>query len=124
MGKTVLLQQLMDALTEPYLLLDGESIPTAELLGRRTPVNFRALLGSRRVLLIDEARKIPDSGSILKLMIDEIEGLRIVATASSAFVIYNLAGDPLTGRKSTLRLFAVSEQEFSSLESLLDAGDN
>jgi predicted AAA+ superfamily ATPase len=81
-------------------------------------------LGGRRVLLINEAQKIPDIGSILKLMIDDIEELRIVATASSAFDIHNVAGDPLMGRKSTLRLFAVSEQEFSSLESLLDARDN
>ncbi|PPK84686.1 hypothetical protein CLV84_3848 [Neolewinella xylanilytica] len=122
-GKTVLLRQLIDELREPHLLLNGESMSTTEVLARRTPANYRSLLGDRRLLIIDEAQKVPEIGLILKLMIDEIEGLRIVATGSSAFDIENLTGEPLTGRKYTLRLFALSEKELTQVETRLDARD-
>jgi predicted AAA+ superfamily ATPase len=68
-------------------------------------------------------RKVPEIGLILKLMIDEIEGLRIVATASSAFDLENLTGEPLTGRKYTLRLFALCEKELTQVKTLPDARD-
>ncbi|MCB9351408.1 MAG: hypothetical protein H6573_28505 [Lewinellaceae bacterium] len=44
-------------------------------------------------------QKIPEVGRILKLMVDEIEGIRILATGSSAFDISKYTGEPLTGRK-------------------------
>jgi predicted AAA+ superfamily ATPase len=56
-GKTVLLRQLIDELREPYLLLNGEAMRTTEVLARRTPANYRSLLGDRRILLIDEAQE-------------------------------------------------------------------
>ena len=74
------------------------------------------LLGSKRILIIDEAQKIPEVGSILKLMVDEIEGIRILVTGSSAFDINQYTGEPLTGRKKTFNLFALCEEEFNQVE--------
>ena len=98
-GKTVLIRQLIDQLSEPYLLLNGEDADVRQRLERRSTQNYRNLLGTRRVLIIDEAPKIPEVGSLLKLMVDEIDGLKVLVTGSSAFDINQYTGEPLTGRR-------------------------
>jgi predicted AAA+ superfamily ATPase len=118
-GKTVLINQLIQELSEPYVLLNGEDISTKELLKRRTAANYLNLLNGKLLLIIDEAQKIPEIGFVLKLMIDEIKGLKILITGSSAFDIENLAGEPLTGRKYSFKLFTLSEKEFDQIDSLL-----
>ncbi|MCB9275257.1 MAG: ATP-binding protein [Lewinellaceae bacterium] len=98
-GKTVLIRQVLSEITEPVLLLNGEDLNTRELFKRRSLPNFVQLLDGKKMLIIDEAQKIPDIGYALKLMIDEIEGLRILITGSSAFDVENYAGEPLAGRQ-------------------------
>ena len=75
-------------------------------------------------MLIDEAQKIPEIGLKLKLMVDHIEGIRILVTGSSAFDIHNLTGEPLTGRKHSFYLFPLSEAELNQVESILDKSAN
>lgn len=75
-GKTALLQKLAASLPAPYLWMNGEDFATAELLARRTEANYRQLLGEKRILLIDEAQKIPEIGWILKLMVDTLPGIQ------------------------------------------------
>lgn len=123
-GKTILIEQILEKVKEPYLLLDGEDFSVTELLARRTATNYRNILGGKRLLLIDEAQKIPDIGNILKLMVDQIKGVKILVTGSSAFDINNYTGEPLTGRKTTYNLFALSEQELNQIETIFDKKDN
>ena len=124
MGKTVLIKQLLSEITEPYLLLNGEDVTTRELFERKSVANFMKLLDTKKLLVIDEAQKIPDIGQALKLMIDEIQGLRILVTGSSAFDVENYTGEPLTGRKSTLKLYTLAEQEYEPVETILQRKDN
>ena len=49
-GKTVLLQQIIDQIEEPYLLLNGEDIAVAEALSRKSIAHYRNLLGDHRLL--------------------------------------------------------------------------
>ncbi len=123
-GKTVLIKQLIERLTEPHLLLNGEDFNTLELLARRSVQHYKNLLGKAKVLIIDEAQKIPDIGSILKLMVDEIEGIKILVTGSSAFDMNSVLGEPLTGRKRTFYLFPISEKELDAYEPLIVKTDN
>lgn len=123
-GKTVLIRQLIEKLAEPYLLLNGEDFAVIEILSRRSVQHYKNVLGDKRVLIIDEAQKIPEIGKILKLMIDEIEGLKILVTGSSAFDIDKYAGEPLTGRKKTFYLFPLSEQEYDQIETKIEKRDN
>ncbi|PHI19058.1 ATPase [Lewinellaceae bacterium SD302] len=122
-GKTVMLKQLIQQLDEPYLLLNGEAADVQELLARRTVENYRNLLGKKRILIIDEAQKIDEIGWVLKLMIDEIPGLKIIATGSSAFDVENKTGEPLTGRKYTFNIHPLSERELTQTEDLFTAGE-
>lgn len=115
-GKTVLIQQIIAQLNAPYLLLNGEDADVRKRLEYRSKQHYLHLLGDKRILLIDEAQKIPEVGGILKLMVDEIPQIKILVTGSSAFDINQYTGEPLTGRKKTFHLFALSEGELDQVE--------
>jgi len=115
-GKTVLVKEIIGKLEEPVFSLNGEDINVHDKLSIRTVENYRQLLGSYKVLYIDEAQKIPEIGLKLKLMVDEIEGLKIIISGSSSIDILKDAGEPLTGRKHTFTLFALSENEYHQVE--------
>ena len=123
-GKTILIEQIIGKVDEPYLLLNGEDFSAVELLERRSIQNYRNILGEKKLLLIDEAQKIPGIGNMLKLMVDHIKGLKILVTGSSAFDISNYTGEPLTGRKTTYNLFTLSEQELDQVETEFQKQDN
>lgn len=122
-GKTVLVKKILEEITEPVLRLNGEDIHVHEKLAIRTVENYRQLLGSYKFLYIDEAQKIPDIGTKLKLMIDEIEGLKIIISGSSSFDINREAGEPLTGRKYTFNLYTLSEREYNQIEDNISKKD-
>jgi hypothetical protein len=122
-GKTMLIKQILNGINEPVLSLNGEDINVHDQLSKMSIENYRQILGTYRLLFIDEAQKIPDIGSKLKLMIDEIQGLKIIISGSSAFDISKEAGEPLTGRKYTFNLFTLSESEFDQVEDMSSKPD-
>lgn len=123
-GKTILLKKISEQLKSDFLFVNGEDFAVQEALKRRTIQNYRNFLGNRKILIIDEAQKIEDIGSILKLMIDSIEDLKIIISGSSSFDISNLTGEPLTGRKINFTLFPISESEIIESETELQRKDN
>ncbi len=122
-GKTILVKEILKQLNEPYLELNGEDINVHDRLSRRTIENYKQLIGSYRLLYIDEAQKIPEIGQILKLMVDEIAGIKIIISGSSSFDINREAGEPLTGRKYTFNLFTFSEKEYNQIEASISKTD-
>ena len=56
-------------------------------------------------------------------MIDEIEDLKIIISGSSSFDINKNAGEPLTGRKYTFNLYALSEEEYNQTENNISKVD-
>jgi predicted AAA+ superfamily ATPase len=122
-GKTVLVKKLLEEINEPILSLNGEDINVHDKLAIRSVENYKQLLGSYKFLHIDEAQKIPEIGLKLKLMIDEIEDLKIIISGSSSFDIHKDAGEPLTGRKYSFNLFALSENEYNQIENNIEKID-
>lgn len=123
-GKTVLIKEYLKSVREKYILWNGEDLAVHELLRRRTIQNYKNLLGSSELLVIDEAQKIPDIGKILKLIVDSFEKLKIIVTGSSTFDIANLTGEPLTGRKYEIMMYPVSESEYIKIEKPEEIKDN
>lgn len=119
-GKTELLKNQLDKIDERSMLLNGEDTNVNTVLSNRTIENYKRLLGDVKLLVIDEAQTVPEIGKILKLMIDNIEGLRIIATGSSVFDLENELGEPLTGRDITVKLFPLSQMELSKKENLIE----
>ncbi|MDP4699738.1 MAG: ATP-binding protein [Saprospiraceae bacterium] len=122
-GKTMLVKEILANLNEPILRLNGDDIHVHDKLSIRSIENYKQILGTCKLLYIDEAQKIPEIGLKLKLMIDEIEGLRIIISGSSSFDIHKNAGEPLTGRKYTFTLYTLSENEYTQIENNINKMD-
>ena len=120
-GKTSLIKEYLKELDpKEYLLLNGEDQLALDLLAERSIINYKRLIGNQKILVIDEAQKIPEIGLKLKLMVDEIEGLSIIVTGSSVFDLRNKLGEPLVGRENTLRLYPLAQVELAQNENFLD----
>ncbi len=122
-GKTMLVKEILANVNEPILMLNGDDINVHDKLSKRSIENYIQILGTYKLLYIDEAQKIPEIGLKLKLMIDEIEGLRIIISGSSSFDIHKNAGEPLTGRKYTFTLYTLSENEYTQVENNINKMD-
>lgn len=122
-GKTFLIKKILQVCNFEYLFLNGEDLNTHLLLSKRSVENYRQVLGSRKLLVIDEAQKVPEIGEILKLMVDEIEGLHIIVSGSSALDLFNQTGEPLTGRKYSYTLFPFCEAEYDNAENKVSKPD-
>ena len=118
-GKTKLIQRIIDLVLEPYLFLNGDDQDTHALLANQSKANYERLLGDIRLLVIDEAQEIPSIGNKLKLMVDTIDGIKIIVTGSSALDLNDNVGEPLVGRKMTFHLYPLSQAELSTNENYL-----
>ncbi len=116
-GKTRLIKDFLQTQEEgSYLQLNGEDINDVLLLQERSVRNYKRLLAKVKLLVIDEAQHIPDIGLILKLIVDSIEGIKVLVTGSSVFNLSNNLGEPLVGRKTTLFLFPLAQKELAQFE--------
>jgi predicted AAA+ superfamily ATPase len=115
-GKTSFIQQWLKNINESVLVLNGEDLGTAASLSERTVENYKRIVGKHNIVVIDEAQKIPDIGQILKLMIDELPNIKIVATGSSVFDLSNRLGEPLTGRSITFYMYPLAQMELAKEE--------
>jgi predicted AAA+ superfamily ATPase len=116
-GKTELIKKYLSELDEnDYQLFNGEDQQTWQLMANQSATNYKRLLGKTKLLVIDEAQKIPAIGAKLKLMVDTIEDLKIIATGSSVFDLSNKLGEPLVGRANTLKLYPLAQLELGQLE--------
>lgn len=118
-GKTELLKNQLEKIGEKNIYLNGEDANVISILSNKSVRNYERLIGDKKLLVIDEAQNIPDIGSILKLMVDEIKNLKIIATGSSVFDLESKLGEPLTGRGINVKLFPLSQIEFEKEENLL-----
>lgn len=115
-GKTTLVKRFLQDIDEPYLLVSGEDITVQGYLASQSIEKLSAFVGANRLLVVDEAQKVPNIGANLKLIIDHIPGIRIIATGSSSFDLARAVGEPLTGRKTTLRLYPLAQLEIGQIE--------
>ena len=119
-GKTLLLKKVIEKMPhEQILKLNGEDATTVEILKTRSVENYQRLLKNYSLLIIDEAQHVPEIGMVLKFIVDEISGIKILVTGSSMFDLNNKMGEPLTGRKITLQMFPFSQMEYATKESLV-----
>lgn len=123
-GKTMLIKEILKNFVGRTLLLNGEDANTLALLAERSISNYRNLLNNIDLLVIDEAQNIPEIGNILKLIVDEVTGIKVIASGSSSFDLLNRTGEPLTGRSFSFRLLPISQSELSVSENILVTRQN
>lgn len=123
-GKTTLLKMFLENNKEPYLLLNGDELDTREKINVQSIEKLKNIVGEKKLLIIDEAQKIENIGLNLKIMVDNIDNLKIIATGSSAFDLANQIGEPLVGRKFTLLMYPLAQMEIGLAENLIQTGAN
>lgn len=119
-GKTTLVKEIVAEIGGEYLFVSGEDIGANKWLSSQSIATLKKNIGTRKFLIIDEAQKIDQIGLNLKLIVDHIEDILIIATGSSSFELANQIGEPLVGRKWTYNLYPISQLELSPTENLLD----
>lgn len=118
-GKTTLLKQI--AKNEDNILwINADNIEDRELLAHSSSTRLKAIIGNNKIVIIDEAQRISDIGIKLKLIIDEIKNVQLIATGSSSFELSNQINEPLTGRKYEYKMYPLSFNELVQNSNLLD----
>ena len=114
-GKTTLVEDFLAKIKLKYKLDSGDSLKTQNTLGSADFDAIKEYAHGYELIAIDEAQKIAGVGQGLKIMVDQIPGIKIIATGSSSFELAGQVGEPLTGRKTTITLYPVSQLELEKL---------
>src|SRR5690606_3742855 len=96
-GKSTLVETILQ--DNDHLYLNGDDADTREILTNTTATKLKAEVGSKKIVFIDEAQRIPNIGLTLKLFTDQLKDVQVIATGSSAFELSSQVNEPLTGRK-------------------------
>lgn len=118
-GKTTLLHKFLEEQKESQekiLFVNGDDIIVRQFLESQSINKLKEFVGNNTLLIIDEAQYISQVGLNLKLIIDHIRDIKVIATGSSSFELAKDIGEPLTGRKYTLKLFPLAQMEIAQIE--------
>lgn len=113
-GKTTFVQNLVADKLKTTLFLNGDETDVRELLFKPNVSKLIKIIGKKTILVIDEAQRIMDIGLVIKMIVDQIHTVQVIATGSSAFELANKTNEPLTGRKYEVYLYPFSFQEMAN----------
>lgn len=110
-GKTTLLNNFLEKTDLKYKLDSGDNIKIQQIFSSS---DFDKILGYAEgydLIALDEAQQIKNVGQGLKILVDQIPNLFVIATGSSSFDLSQKIGEPLTGRKRTIVLYPLTQME-------------
>ena len=120
-GKTTLCRAILRDHPENAIYLNCDEPDIRSALTERTSTELRALIGSKTLVVIDEAQRVRNIGLTLKLLVDNFPGIQVIATGSSSFALSNEIVEPLTGRKVEFHLFPLSAAELLTQETAVES---
>ncbi|NUN09663.1 MAG: ATP-binding protein [Ignavibacteriaceae bacterium] len=110
-GKTTIAKSILEKFGDSGRYLNCETLTVEQALSEPEPEKIKKFLGDYRIIVLDEAQHIPDIGRKIKLIVDEIKDVQIIATGSSSFDIANRTTEPMTGRVFHHTIFPLSLNE-------------
>lgn len=118
-GKTTMLENYLQ--TAPNIVWwNCDESDIREMLEKPTSTYLRTLIGSNNKLVIDEAQRVENIGITIKLILDNIKDVKVIATGSSSFELANKISEPLTGRKWEYKLYPLSYAEMAKHHGILE----
>ena len=114
-GKTTLLKDFLGSFNGNSRLDTGDDVNIQELFGLGDLKKLKEYAAGYDLIAIDEAQKIGRIGDTLKMLVDHVPGIKVVATGSSSFELSGQIGEPLTGRKVTLTLYPIAQMELKGI---------
>jgi predicted AAA+ superfamily ATPase len=111
-GKTTLVKKLAEEIGKPYGYFNCDELDVlSQFQNANNSLALRQLIGSQKLIVIDEAQRLKNIGLKLKLLIDNYPEKQIIATGSSSFDLSNEINEPLTGRNFEFWLFPLALKE-------------
>lgn len=123
-GKTTLLKQIADEQTNAILFLNCDEPEVRSLLTATNLQRLKSIIGSHKIVMVDEAQRVKNIGLTLKIIIDHLPQVQLVVTGSSSLDLANEINEPLTGRKYTYYLFPFSTGELVQHTNVLKERQN
>lgn len=118
-GKSTLFRMILEHRDEETLRLNCDEPEARALLTDADTSDLKLLIGTNRIVMIDEAQSVPGIGMTLKRITDNFPDVQLLVTGSSSFELQNRLNEPLTGRKFEYNLFPISSAEIYASEGLL-----
>jgi predicted AAA+ superfamily ATPase len=119
-GKTTFVENLIADLNKKTLFLNGDESDVLVLFENPNASKLKNIIGDNEILVIDEAQRITNIGIVLKIIVDQIKTVQVIATGSSSFELANKLNEPLTGRKYEMYLFPIAFAEMVTHKDLLE----
>lgn len=110
-GKTTLAQRIIKKPALKTLKINADIEPHTEVLSSRDLSKITSFVAGYELLFIDEAQRIPNIGINLKIIIDNIPNLRVMATGSLFFELANRIQESMVGRVWKHVLYPISVGE-------------
>ena len=105
---------------DDVLWLNDDEQDVRNLFDNASSTMLSAIIGKKKIIVIDEAQRIPNIGLGLKLITDNIPEVQVIATGSSSFDLSNKINEPLTGRKMEYWMYPLSFGELVEHNGLLE----
>ncbi len=121
-GKTTLVKQFLKNTDLKHAFYTGDDLTFAADFAKCELRTIKNMVHGLDLLVIDEAQKIENIGTALKLVVDHFPDMFVIATGSSSFDLANAAEEPLTGRKNVITLYPIAIQELAADSTLYEAG--
>ena len=119
-GKTTLLKKIIQEQHVEAVYLNCDEPQTVVALTNCNLKELQMIVGANKFVVIDEAQKVNNIGLTLKLIVDNMPDVQVIATGSSAFELRNCLNEPLTGRKYEYQMFPISSKEIYQSSGYLD----
>ena len=110
-GKTTLITEFLKEYHGKVYSSTGENTELRDILESDDFQKIISFFSGYDLVVIDEAQRIEHIGQGLKILVDQIDGIRVIATGSSSFALSNKVGEPLVGRQNIFTLFPVAALE-------------
>jgi uncharacterized protein len=110
-GKTTLVQKYLNSYQGKVYQSSGDDAQLRDILETQEFSKIVPYFKDYDLVFIDEAQRIEEVGYSLKILIDQIPNLKIIATGSSSFDLADKIGEPLVGRQKIIKLFPLSAME-------------
>jgi hypothetical protein len=118
-GKTTLVKNLLEDQSGKILFLNGDDADIREALSKPNPSKIKLIIGNHRIVVVDEAQRIPEPGLVLKIIHDNYPEVQLIITGSSSFDLAAKINEPMTGRKFEFFLHTFSFSEMINHHSFL-----
>jgi predicted AAA+ superfamily ATPase len=118
-GKTTLARKILE--DNDFLFLNGDEFIIRTLLSHSNKKELESIIGTQKIVFIDEAQRIDNIGITAKIIHDQFRDVQLIMSGSSAFELKNQTFEPLTGRKWQYYLYPISYQELEESTNFTEA---